>query len=449
MSRACHRARRPWAHPPLRVRSATMAHSGAMTEQQTSTPRRTLSTRARWGVPVVVAVGRRGRVRRAAAAGQRRQRRPADDHARAARRAGRRRTTSSRCPAPSSTPPGSGCRRSRSRTSAAPTPVVAARWQLDHARLDRRRRALPRRAAGRRRPSTRWCRTARRPGRTRAPTTRWSTTRSTRPTPPGTTTWPSKAQAGELPVAGDLPTPAEASRQAVTMAKAVLDRHARRADEGRRARRLPARRDPEEPDDPHREDRGRGGRQDRAPRCACRCGAGRTRRRPALELGFTDVTFGDARRLRARFSTPPGASTKDVVVPLPERARTDPDRPGHAARGRDGLRHRVGHRRAGVRRRRGGSAGRRPGRRAVAARERTASSTRRAPSSSTTSSAPDKGSSGSPLGTLDTSALYDQLTQAVPEGRLLTSALLSVLVTDDGRVLVGAVPAETLQALAR
>ena len=33
-----------------------MAHSGAMTEQQTSTPRRTLSTRARWAVPVVVAV---------------------------------------------------------------------------------------------------------------------------------------------------------------------------------------------------------------------------------------------------------------------------------------------------------------------------------------------------------------------------------------------------------
>ena len=62
--------------------------------------------------------------------------------------------------------------------------------------------------------------------------------------------------------------------------------------------------------------------------------------------------------------------------------------------------------------------------------------------------APEKGS-GSPLGTLDTSALYNQLTTVVPEGRLLTSALLSVLVTDDGRVLVGAVPGETLQTLAR
>ena len=52
------------------------------------------------------------------------------------------------------------------------------------------------------------------------------------------------------------------------------------------------------------------------------------------------------------------------------------------------------------------------------------------------------------MGSLDTSALYDTLTTAVPEGRLLQSALLSVLVTDDGRVLVGAVPGATLQALA-
>lgn len=49
---------------------------------------------------------------------------------------------------------------------------------------------------------------------------------------------------------------------------------------------------------------------------------------------------------------------------------------------------------------------------------------------------------------LDTATLYDQLTTAVPEGRLLTSTLLSVLATDDGRVLVGAVPADTLRAAA-
>lgn len=45
---------------------------------------------------------------------------------------------------------------------------------------------------------------------------------------------------------------------------------------------------------------------------------------------------------------------------------------------------------------------------------------------------------------LDTSALYDQLTTPVDGGRVLSSALLSVLVTDDGRVLVGSVPTQTL-----
>lgn len=46
---------------------------------------------------------------------------------------------------------------------------------------------------------------------------------------------------------------------------------------------------------------------------------------------------------------------------------------------------------------------------------------------------------------LDTGALYEQLTTEVPQGRLLASTLLSVLVTDDGRVLVGSVPPEVLQ----
>lgn len=49
---------------------------------------------------------------------------------------------------------------------------------------------------------------------------------------------------------------------------------------------------------------------------------------------------------------------------------------------------------------------------------------------------------------LDTAALYEQLTTPVDGGRLLQSALLSVLVTDDGRVLVGSVPAETLLEVA-
>ncbi|RMB61356.1 LolA family protein [Tessaracoccus antarcticus] len=49
---------------------------------------------------------------------------------------------------------------------------------------------------------------------------------------------------------------------------------------------------------------------------------------------------------------------------------------------------------------------------------------------------------------MDMGVLYDQLTTKVPEGRLLSTTLLSILVTNDGRVLVGAVPAETLRAMA-
>lgn len=44
--------------------------------------------------------------------------------------------------------------------------------------------------------------------------------------------------------------------------------------------------------------------------------------------------------------------------------------------------------------------------------------------------------------------LFDTLATRVPEGRLITSALLSILLTDDGRVLVGAVPGDTLRELA-
>lgn len=56
---------------------------------------------------------------------------------------------------------------------------------------------------------------------------------------------------------------------------------------------------------------------------------------------------------------------------------------------------------------------------------------------------PSKSGSG-----LSASTLYDGLTKAVPGGRLLSSALVSVLILDDGRVLAGAVPGATLQQLA-
>ena len=52
------------------------------------------------------------------------------------------------------------------------------------------------------------------------------------------------------------------------------------------------------------------------------------------------------------------------------------------------------------------------------------------------------------VGELDPTALFDAITTAVPEGRLISSDLFSVLITDDGRLLLGAVSPQTLQGLA-
>jgi hypothetical protein len=46
----------------------------------------------------------------------------------------------------------------------------------------------------------------------------------------------------------------------------------------------------------------------------------------------------------------------------------------------------------------------------------------------------------------DTTGLLDQLTSEVDGGRVLETSLVSVLLTDDGRVFAGAVDASTLQA---
>lgn len=51
-------------------------------------------------------------------------------------------------------------------------------------------------------------------------------------------------------------------------------------------------------------------------------------------------------------------------------------------------------------------------------------------------------------GSRASSALLDRLTTRVPGGRLLTSALVSVLISDDGTIYAGAVPAADLQRVA-
>jgi len=52
------------------------------------------------------------------------------------------------------------------------------------------------------------------------------------------------------------------------------------------------------------------------------------------------------------------------------------------------------------------------------------------------------------LAELTASPLYAQLTDAVPGGRAISTTLVSVLITTDGRVFAGSVPVERLQAVA-
>ncbi len=255
-----------------------------------------------------------------------------------------------------------------------------------------------------------------------------------------------KAEAGDLPVEGDLPTPAEAARQAVTMAKAfstvTLDAQTEVA--GRDAYQLVV--------TPTSQTTLIGRivvAVDAATSTPLRLQvwSRADAQTPALELGFTDVTFGTPADSVLSFSTPPGASTKDVVVALPEHDATTATVPGAlpegvtvSGLGWDSVVQVAGVDVAGL------LAGDPAAASALPGADRQFDS--KGAQQLYDQFAPEK-DAGSPLGTLDTSALYDQLTTAVPEGRLLSSALLSVLVTDDGRVLVGAVPGETLQALAR
>lgn len=128
---------------------------------------------------------------------------------------------------------------------------------------------------------------------------------------------------------------------------------------------------------------------------------------PALEVGFTDVTFDAPDPAVFDFTPPPGATVVETETTARPDGRPDAD----------------------------------------------------------DADADDAGAGAGPvvLGSgwssvlvLDTSGiealqdqpLLDQLTRRVPEGRLLTSALVSILITDDGRLLVGAVGPAVLQAAA-
>jgi len=170
---------------------------------------------------------------------------------------------------------------------------------------------------------------------------------------------------------------------------------------------------------------------------------------PSLEVGFTDVQFTAPADSVLAFSAPAGSSTEDVVVPLPDvpegagEPGTVPPLPDGVAVAGSGWSTVVTLSDVDVAGLVGGDAASLatvPGAERVLGSEEAQDLVQQfVPSDS-------DGTPGRP--SLDTTALYDQLTTAVPEGRLLSSTLLSVLVTDDGRVLVGSVPADALRAAA-
>jgi len=170
---------------------------------------------------------------------------------------------------------------------------------------------------------------------------------------------------------------------------------------------------------------------------------------PSLEVGFTDVAFTAPDDSVLTFSTPAGAATEEVVVPLPDApdaAAGLPDEhaalPEGVAVTGSGWSTVVTLSDVDVAGLVGGDAASLA---TVPGAERVLGSEE---AQDLVQQFVPQDDEGNPGPSLDTSALYDQLTTAVPEGRLLSSTLLSVLITDDGRVLVGAVPADTLRAAA-
>ncbi|WP_420368445.1 LolA family protein [Curtobacterium sp. L1-20] len=131
---------------------------------------------------------------------------------------------------------------------------------------------------------------------------------------------------------------------------------------------------------------------------------------PAVQVGFTSLSYGAPAARLFDFTPPSGAKvqTKDLS-----------DATGHAHHHRDGGAHRTG-------------------------AEPTVTGT----GWSTIAELPAGSVDRSALGD-DASGLLNQVTKAVDGGRAVQTSLVSVYLTDDGRVLAGAVPVSALVAAAK
>ena len=145
---------------------------------------------------------------------------------------------------------------------------------------------------------------------------------------------------------------------------------------------------------------------------------------PVLETGFTDVDFARPAASRFAFAPPAGADVTTKQVPVPQAPAT----PDPAARAE-----------AGKAARSLGDAV------TVVGSGWSAVVVATPPAGGTT---PD-GTALPDAADLLSNPMLAQLTTPVDGGRALRTALFSVLLTDDGRVLAGAVPVAALQAAAR
>jgi outer membrane lipoprotein-sorting protein len=140
---------------------------------------------------------------------------------------------------------------------------------------------------------------------------------------------------------------------------------------------------------------------------------------PALQVGFSDITFGPQDARLFTFTPPPGTTVRDA--PTRDAARPDGAEPTRVGEGWDTVV--VGRAPAGAQQ----PGAQQPG-------------TQR----------PGTQQPGRPEGAPDLSALGTPVSGPWGAGRQITTAVATVIVTDDGRIAAGAVPPQVLtEALAR
>ncbi len=174
------------------------------------------------------------------------------------------------------------------------------------------------------------------------------------------------------------------------------------------------------------------------------------RKMPAVEIGYTDVSFATPDASVFAFTPPAGASVKNVTVPLP-----DPADMQHEELPMTGLPEGVAvHGTAwetvvevdnvDVEKLLTGDAS---GAAAMLeSKEKALSAHGSKATQDLMKEFESERGSGSPF---DAESIYNAIATKVDGGRMISSSLLSVFITDDGRVLAGAVPTDVLVQLAK